>query len=175
MPATQQGKIHLSLVDDQGVRATLELFTLVDPTKTIANFIADVNAIGALILPLVDGGWVRWEASVLPALPTGASATPTPDADAEEIGGFTFPQATLPWLYTIALPTLADAVVSGSKINQADSSVTAFQTGIAGPFANGTEVLSRNWEVLGAIRQTFLGVRKHRRSLHSKSLDVINA
>jgi len=85
MAATQQGKIHLSLMDDVGVRASVEFFLMIDPTKTVAQLITDVNTFGLTVLPLVDGGWVRWEIGILPVLPTGALSTPTVDSDAERL------------------------------------------------------------------------------------------
>jgi len=174
MAATQQGKIHLSLMDDVGVRASVEFFLMIDPTKTVAQLITDVNTFGLTVLPLVDGGWVRWEIGILPVLPTGALSTPTVDSDAEEVGGFTYPQTGSSYLYTIALPTLVDGVISGSKIDQSNPNVTAFETACITAGTNGTEIVSREFRVLTAVRQTFLGIRKHRRSLHSKSLDVVN-
>lgn len=168
------GKIHLSLKDDHGVRGNEEFYLAIDNTKTVAQFAADVDQFGALVAALVDGGWVRWEASILPALPAGAGSSPTPDADAEEVGEWSFPQIGSTYLYTIALPTLLDSVVAGSKIDQTNTAVTAFQNIIVSGMTNGTTVLSREFRGLDAVRQTFLGVRKHRKSLRNKSLDIVN-
>lgn len=171
--ATVHGKIHLTLVDDVGVRAATQFFCTFDDTKTLANVGLDVKAIGALILPLVDGGWYRWSFEVLATLPVGASVDPTPDADAEENGNWSASLTGISDLLTFTLPTLSDGVVSGSHINQGNSDVTAFQTGIINAQTNNTQVTDRRGVIPGPIVKTFLSTRKHRKSLLHKSLDIL--
>lgn len=171
--ATVHGKIHLTLVDDVGVRAATQFYCTFDNTKTLAQVSTDVTAIGTLILPLVSGGWYRWSFETLAALPVGASTDPTPDADAEEVGNFSSSLTGTPDLLTFSLPTLADGVVHGSHINQSNSDVTAFQTGIVNAQANGTQVTDRRYTLPGVIVKTFLSTRKHRKSLLHKSLDIL--
>lgn len=171
--ATVKGKIHLTLVDDVGVRAATQFYCTFDNTKTLALVDADVQAIGALILPLVDGGWYRWSFEVNATLPAGASVDPTPDADAEETGNWSVGLSGVSDLLTLSLPTLADAVVSGSHINQGLSAVTTFQTGIVNGQTNGTQVTDRRFVIPTTVKKTFLSTRKHRKSLLHKSLDIL--
>jgi hypothetical protein len=169
--ATQHGAISWTLTDEKGIRSATDYIVSLDDTKTLANLIADVQAIQALLAPLSLGGWVRQELRLNVPNAEAASATPGDDADAGQIGAWTWGQAGNPYGYTTIVPVLSDAVIVAGKINPANASVIAYQTGLAAAFTNGTRVVNRGYANLTGPRRTFLADRKHRRQLHARSVN----
>lgn len=171
MAIDTRAKIHTTLVDDAGVRAAFETFCMIDSTKTIANVMSDILLWGTTVAAISDAGWYRCELGIqlLPtASLTGVAGT---DSDVSSAGVWDMSNASDPWVYGYAIPSISDANLTNGRITR-NAAVTALNALLVTTLPQNTQFTNRSWVRLNAVVRTFSATRKHRRSLHQKTVDT---
>jgi hypothetical protein len=165
--AAGQGRIQLTMVDGQGLRTSLEIPVDYDDGQTGAQMFAAVQSLAAAVDAISGCQIIRGSFTVVNEALTGLTHT-TPDADSrvQEIGGFTYENASNPSLYTVAVPGLLDSKLTSDhrSINTADTAIAAFNTLMLGAVLGG-HYANRAYNDFSARFKTFLADRKHRKRL----------
>jgi hypothetical protein len=171
MAFTQQSQFSFTILDQLGVEATMRIYVLADPTKTIANLASDWQTWAGLI-DLIVGGQILHGTARLMLLPTGDEKTsPAAGSRVEQTGNFTFPNASNSRLFGEAVPSISDSVIVSGRIDLTDTNVSSFYTAMSTATAN-TEPTNNQFLVLDALHSAFLSFRKRRRSLDRVSYEV---
>jgi hypothetical protein len=171
MAYTQEAHFTFTVLDELGTKASMVIYALADPTKTIANLAADWETWAGLI-DLIIGGQILGGRAELVTVPSGAEkSSPAAGSRVEQTGVFDFPVTTTGKVFGEAVVSLADSVIVGGQIDLTDTNVTNFYTAIATPTAN-TSPTNNTYQDLGALRDAFISFRKHRRQLSRSSRDL---
>lgn len=166
MAYTMPGRLVFALQDSTGVRSSLSVPVLLDPTKTGTQLAAAVNTQAGLLDAVTAAKILRVEVVIeAPLTITPKSPSPIPGWLMENTGNVDYPYGSPPLLYDSIIPGVQSAVLvtSGKEIDETN---TAFLAYIA-PF----ETAPPEWEATtnariafsGAHTDTFVSFRKHRR------------
>jgi len=173
MAYTQQAHFSFTVQDGLGTKASMIIYALLDPTKTVANLVTDIQAWASLIEPII-GGKILLGDAVVSVTPT-VDQTGRPDADSrvEQTGVFNFANGSTSRRFGEAVPSLSDGVIVGGTINLADTDVAAFVTAMGA--ASGTaasQPTNNSFQDLTALVDAFLSFRKRRKQLLRSSFEV---
>jgi len=172
MAYTQALQLSFSLTDGLGTKASTVVYALCDPTKTIANLVTDAQGMATLIAGIVDGKIDEVQARVVLVPSVDQTGKPDPASRVEQTGVFNFPNVTNTRLFGEAIPSLADAVISGGTIDLG-APVSDFTTAMHSASTNAVfEPTSNQFLVLGALHDAFLSFRKRRKSLTRSSYEL---
>lgn len=171
MAFTQQAQFSFRILDELGTKASMVVYALADPTKTIANLAADWETLAALIDAITGGQITGGEAKLITAPSGDEKVAPAAGSRVEQTGVFDYPAGTSGRLFGEAVPSIADAVLSGGAINLSDADVAAFVAAMTTPTAN-TEPVSNMYLDLGALHDAFLSFRKRRKQLTRSSYEL---
>jgi hypothetical protein len=177
MATTQKVRISFSLEDALGTRASMSLYGMLDPTKTIGDLSQAVTDLKAL-LSAVTGAAVR---------EGRASLVNTYDAASAALSASRVEQnALLDYLVTasgrsfgIAVPGLRDAFIVAGHLDMTEDSapdvladaLTGNVVSSVGPVTAGIWT-SNDFLALGALQDTGIAFRTHRRQLGAGSRAV---
>lgn len=175
MAYNQAARLVFALQDSSGVRSSLSVPVLLDPTQTATALAAAWNAQAAL-LDAVTGAKILSGAVVIEPTITFTAKSPDPVAGElmERVGNVDYPYAPLGHVYDSVIPCVDSGILtaSGKEINEA---AAAFMAYIA-PF----ETPPTAWAATnnGFVRfsaghvDSFVSFRKHRRRRHEVSFEV---
>jgi hypothetical protein len=173
MAYTQEAQFSFTLQDELGTTASMTIYSLLDPTKTIANLVTDWQAWATLITAITGAKILHGTSRVVLTPTADQSSKPVAGSRVEQTAVFDFPNASNPRLFGEALPALLDTKISGGSINLADTDVAAFTTAMHS--ASGTaasEPTSNQFLVLQALHDAFLSFRKRRKQLTRSSYEL---
>lgn len=164
MANTQPCQITASLVDSGGVRGSVAIPGLVDPTATVANLQTLVTAAGVLLDCMTDCKITDLAISVS-APTTGTKADPLNAVDVEKTALLTFNNSHDPVrAYGQDIGGVALAILASSKrINDADGDYTAWVAFMTSAGAHFTPT-DPSSETLPSIRTNAVTFRKRRRA-----------
>lgn len=163
MAADTQVRMQFSLQDAAGLRATLEVPIFADGTQTLADATSAWTAQLALLEAITGGKVVGGGVTVVQA----ASATggrPSSDARVQEVGVFDEGVAEDASVFGIAVPTLADAVLTADKtrIDTANAAVIAWRASLLAAVMGGN-FTNRQYQTLTHHTGTLRAFRKYRK------------
>jgi hypothetical protein len=175
MAYTQPARLVFALQDSSGVRTSLSVPVLLDPTKTATQLAAAWNTQAALLDAVTGAKILAGEVVIEPVLTfTAKSPSPVAGELMERTGNVDYPYGTLKKLYDSIIPCVDSGILtaSGKQINEA---ATAFVNYIA-PF----ETPPAEWEATNngfvpfsaAHADSFVSFRKHRRRRHEVSSET---
>jgi hypothetical protein len=159
--ATVHGVLSVQLEDTMGVKASHELLIQISDATTLASVITGAQAYFALLDPLTDAAGVQARFT-LKFASTGLKTGATVENPLGNGGLFTFGAVGTPYRPSILVPSMAEALITNGKIDNADSDVTAWANWIK---ANGTAlgVESRGYQKIDAWLKSKIVTRKHRK------------
>lgn len=166
MAYTLRGRLVFALQDSTGVRTSLNVPVLFDPTQTGTALAAAVNTQAALLDAATGAKILSVEAVITPALTiTPKSPDPIAGRLMENTGNVDYPYGTPQRLYDSIIPAIQSALLtaSGKDIDETNAAFIAY----IAPFETAPTV----WEACtnggqafsGAHSDTFVSFRKHRR------------
>lgn len=171
MAFTQEAQFSYTVQDELGTKASMVIYTLADPTKTLTNLAADWETFAGLIDLIISGQILHGEARLV-LKPSGSEKTaPGTGSRVEQTGAFNFTNSVSPRRFGEAVPSIANAVISGGRIDLADTNVSNFVTAMHTATAN-TEPTNNTFQALNALADAFISFRKRRRQLERSSLEV---
>lgn len=171
MAFTQQTQFSFTIIDQLGTKATMVIYALADPTKTVANLAADWQTWAGLI-DLIVGGQILHGSARLELVPSGSEkSSPASGSRVEQTGVFDMTNASTPRIFGEPLPSLADSVIVGGQIDLTDTNVNNFYTALHTATAN-TEPTNNAFQVLTGLKDAFISFRKRRKQLDRSSLDT---
>lgn len=171
MAFTQKTQYSFRLLDELGTKASMVVYALADPTKTIADLAADWETLAALIDAITSAQITGGKAELV-VVPSGDEKTaPADGSRVEQTAVFDYPDGTSGRLFGEAVPGLADTMILGGAINLSDPDVSAFVAAMTTPTAN-SEVTSNTFQDLGALHDAFLSFRKRRKQLTRSSYEI---
>lgn len=175
MAYTQAARLVFALQDSSGVRSSLSVPVLLDPTRTGTQLAAAWNAQAAL-LDAVTGAKILSGGVVLEPSITFTPKSPTPVAGElmERVGNVDYPYPPLGHVYDSIIPCVDSGVLSasGKVINESAAAFIAyiapFETPPAdwAPTNNGFVRFSANHV------DSFVSFRKHRSRRHELSYET---
>lgn len=171
--ATQHGLLSITIVDDLSVGATHDIFVSLDDTTTLASIISQAQAYWTLVKPLTDGMSTKCSITVN-LTPADFNAAPATGKAVDTTGLFTFAQSGSPYKYSVDIPCIADAIISGSKIDNANSDVTDWVEWWASAHS-GVRGESKYRLLTAGFLQSNIGTRKHRKALSRKSTNPVTS
>lgn len=166
MAYTLPGRLVFALQDSSGVRTSLSVPVLFDPTKTGTQLAAAVNTQAGLLDAVTAAKILRVEAVIEPALTiTPKSPSPIPGRLMENTGNVDYPYGVPQRLYDSVIPAIQAALLTsdGKHIDETNAAFTAY----IAPF----ETAPAEWEATNNSGQSFsaahvdsfVSFRKHRR------------
>jgi hypothetical protein len=166
--AQQDIRVTFNVQDSEGVRAPLTIYMTYDNTQTVAALVTAIEALRVLAKATTDGQIIG--AGVSLELAGEAAPGNFADSDVSQVAVLDFPN-TASRIANVTIPAFADAAIVVGHINLADTGVAAFVTALD---ANSGALLmtDRNWLRTGALKDAFLGTRKHRKSLKRGSFEL---
>lgn len=171
MAKNAPGAMVFSLEDSSGVRASLRVPMLFDPTSTEAA-LATAWLAQATLLDAVTGAQIIHGSVVLgPQALTGLKTAPITGELMERVGNVDYPYAPGNKLYDSIIPCVDSGILvsSGKAINESAAAFTAY----IAPFETAPTawVATNNGYVVfsGAHTDTFVSFRKHRARRHQVS------
>lgn len=171
MAFTQEAQYSFTVQDALGVLATIRVYALLDPTKTVANVATDWQAFASALVGIIDGKILHGSARVELVPSADQSSKPTSGSRVEQTGIFTFPNESNPRLYGEAVASLSDSVISGSHIDLSNSDIVTF-LGVMVPSSPVTSTPTTNqFLVLEDLQSALISFRKRRRSLDRVSYE----
>jgi hypothetical protein len=168
--ATRQGHIGLTVVDGLGTKANTDFYIALDDSKTLANMVADAQALCAAVDATLDAQVTGCRITV-DYQPSGMKANPTSGSRVEQTGLINFSNDTTSRKHAIVLPGLKNSAIVGGKLNLVDTAVAALialikSAGTSGTWAN--FAFQQLVDVLDAI----LSFRKRGKSLRRTSFEL---
>lgn len=166
MAYTLQGRLVFALQDSTGVRTSLSVPVLFDPTQTGTQLAAAVNTQAGLLDAVTAAKILRVEAVIEPAL-TFTAKSPTPIAGRliENTGNVDYPFGVPQRLFDSIIPGIQAAVLTSSG-KQIDETNAAFLAYIA-PFETPPvpwEATTNSYQAFSAAHvDSYISFRKHRR------------
>ena len=177
MAYTQQGAMSFSLQDSGGVRSSLHVPVLIDPTQTVTALAAAWNTQAAL-LDAVTGGKILEGKFVVEIQGTGItftpkSPTPTVGSFLERVGNVDYPSTVDGDLFDSIIPAIATPPLfaSGKDIDESQAVFIAY----IAPFETPVTVwraTNNQFQTLGAHVDSFVSFRKHRKQRNRLSRDI---
>lgn len=118
--------VSYSLVDSEGRRGNVQVY--VPATLTLAEVQTGSDALIALIDAITGAKVDSAQVALSLTLPGGLKAAATEGEDMQKGANFGFDAANTPYRHTIRIPAVAEAIVNGDDINEADEDAAAFIT-----------------------------------------------
>jgi len=168
---TQPARFSFSILDGLGTRASMNVPAMIDPamtvTQAVAAWAANATALDAMIDGQIIGGGVE---IVHAAIGKGA---PTSASRVEQTGVFDFRNATTTHVFGVAVPSLADAVISGGTILLTEDGVVDVWLDILEAAITGGGVYTNAaQQAITALADAFLSFRKRRKQLSRSSREL---
>ena len=173
MAYTQQAHFSFTIQDGLDTKASMIIYALLDPTKTLANLVTDIQAWATLIEPIIDGKILLADAVVSVAPTVDQTGRPDVASRVEQTGVFNMFNGATTRRFGEAVPSLSDGVIVGGTINLADTDVLAFTTALGA--ASGTaasQPTNNSFQDLTTLADAFLSFRKRRKQLLRSSFEV---
>lgn len=175
MAYTLQGRLVFALQDSSGVRTSLSVPVLLDPTRTGTQLAAAVNTQAGLLDAVTAAKILRVEVVIEPAL-TFSAKSPTPIAGRliENTGNVDYPYGIPQRLYDSIIPGIQSAVLlpSGKAIDETNAAFLAYIAPFETPVAD-WEATNNSFQSFSAAHvDSFVSFRKHRRRRHEVSSET---
>jgi len=161
----------LNIIDELGTTATLPVFLEGPDTATLANVSTAINAIASAADPIIGGQIVDSTVTFHPGLPGGIKVTPAAGSRVEQTGLFNWSNSVTPYKFGIDVPSIANGVISGGKIDITDADVEAFIDIFEAAIGVFTAVTG-GYDPLLSLIDVALTFRKHRKQLTRSSREV---
>jgi hypothetical protein len=168
-------RFSASLVDELGTSASTTAYGVVPDTVTLAQILtaqgAWIDALDAVTAGAITGGRVDL---VTPAKATdkGAGAgKPAAGSRVEQTGVINYKNSVNNHRWGEAIPSLADGMISGGKLNLADAAVIAFNALLTGALAGGTYT-NPYLQAISGVKDAILSFRERRRQLQRSSFEL---
>lgn len=172
MAYTAPSRLVFSLQDSSGVRTSLSVPVLLDPTKTVTQLSAAWNTQAALLDAVTGAQIIRGEVVIEPAITfTPAVTKPVAGELMERVGNVDYPYAPLGHLYDSIIPCVDSGILttSGKQINESAAAFIAYIAPFETPPAE-WEATNNGFVALGHPHvDSFVSFRKHRRRRHEVS------
>lgn len=175
MAYTQAARLVFSLVDSSGVRTSLSVPVLLDPTQTGTQLAAAWNAQAALLDAVTGAQIVRGEVVIEPTLTFAAKApSPVPGELMERVGNVDYPYAPLGHVYDSIIPAVDSGILSasGKVINEAAAAFVAYIAPFETPPVAWAATNNGFTRFSAAHVDSFVSFRKHRRRRHEVSSEI---
>lgn len=166
MAYTLPGRLVFALQDSSGVRSSLSVPVLLDPTKTGTQLAAAVNTQAALLDAVTAANILRVEVVIEPALTiTPKSPSPIPGRLMENTGNVDYPFGSPQQIYDSIIPAIQSAVLTtdGKAINETNAAFLAYIAPFETPPAEWEATTNSRLGFTGAHVDSFVSFRKHRR------------
>lgn len=163
--------VSLHIVDGLGVKSTMPLWIVGPDTQTLAQLATAAGMLASDTDNIIGGQIYKITAALDCAIPGDLKATPQSDSRVEETGLFNFSQGVVPYKYGIDVPSILDSVLTGGRIDLANTDVAAWVTLITtaiGAFSPE----STAFHALLALTDALLTFRKHRKQLDRVSKET---
>jgi hypothetical protein len=171
MAFTAETQFSFTLLDQLGTEASVVIYALADPTKTLTNIAADW-ATWAGLLDLITGGQIiRGQVRLVQTPGGGLKGSPASGSRVEQTGVFDLTNASNMRLFGQPVPSISDGVIVGGQIDLTDTNVANFVTALHTATAN-SEPTSNQFLVLSALNDAFLSFRKRRKQLSRSSREL---
>jgi len=171
--ANQLWRFTISLVDDEGVKASTSQYAEIPEGTTGTNLQVTLVDWATAVSNLSDGAVTRLEASLVVDPGTaGLPVTPGGSEEVSEYGEFQWDLIGTDKSWTSGIPALIEAAASGNQMDTTNSFVIAYTTLITGALFTTGFFCSPTGRQISARNATFLGTRKHRKQQHSKSFQL---
>jgi len=178
MAYTLEAQLSFSLVDSGGVRGSLNVPVLLDPTKTGTQLAAAWNTQAALLDAATDCKIIQGEVRIVVK---GAAMTFTPKSPSPVVGSNIERTANVDWA-NVVNGALYDSIIPGAgsfilvpSFQDVDETATPFVNYVA-PFATPPAEWAASNNVTqrlaAAYTDTFVSFRKHRRQRRRRSLET---
>jgi hypothetical protein len=174
MAADTNARIQFSLQDKAGLRSSLSMPAHIDGAQTVTQCKTAWNTQAGL-LDLVTGCKVlSGEVVIVPSITfTPKSPTPEVDCQIERTGNLDMSSTGTVFVYDSIVPGISTHVLNAAlnEINEAQTDMAAYITALSAAILGGN-FSNRAYQPFSSIHDSFLSFRKHRRALHSKSLET---
>lgn len=175
MAYSQAARLVFALQDSSGVRSSLSVPVLLDPTTTVSGLASAWNTQAALLDAVTGAKILSGSVAVEPTITfTPKSPTPVAGELMERVANVDYPYAPLGHVYDSIIPCADSGILtaSGKEVNESAAAFIAY----IGPF----ETPPAAWAATnnGFVRfsaahvDSFVSFRKHRRRRHELSLEV---
>ena len=171
MTESVRSNLSYSVQDELGINATVALYAFLDPSTTVANLVAEYQAT-SLLLDAITGGKLSpgsWTLAIDPD--GGVKGSAVAGSRVEQTGVFDFTDNVIGRVYGEPVAALLDSKIVSGRINDADTDIIAWVTNLLAAITTG-HYTNPNMQHLGAIKDTFISFRKHRRALTRESLST---
>lgn len=182
MAADTVAKVSASVIDAEGIKASVLSHLFIDSAQTVAQIKTAVGS-WAHTVDQVSGAKMealRFELQLQDVLAaqnalfnadpgTGVKVSPAADSEVQEVGIFDFNQAGVPYRYGQGVPALIEALTALGPVNIGDAKVAALVTLLTSA-ALGGHYTGMSTAALTALSRAFRGDRKRRKQLFSKSV-----
>lgn len=159
--ATVNGILGVRLEDTEGVVTSHQLFVQFADTATTATLISAAQAYFLLLDPLTDAAGISAHL-ISNFASTGLKTSATVKNPVGNGGLFTFSAVGTPYKFSALVPSIAEAKLTGGKLNLSDSDVIAYYSWFPAP-PGALVPTTKGYQVLSTFRSFKLSTRKHRR------------
>lgn|ERR1700690_1057134 len=161
----------VKIKDALGVTVSFnDLMVNVPDTVTLAGLQTITDGWTNLVNRLSDGQ-ITLITCKLDMVITGARGTPVAGSEVERTGMFNFDQTTIGAPWPVDIPSLAETLIIGGKIDLTASAITDFITFMLAAHGGGAVVSDSLYTITG-LRDSLLAFRKHRRAESRRSLAI---
>jgi len=161
--ALAHGSAQWRLVDYQGVVVSKVIYFQVDDTKTVAQIVADLTALAALLDGVTDAATAGLATLSIAFAPTGLKTTAVQGNPIGEGGLTTFSQTGVPLAFSDLVPAFKSGlIVSGHIVETSGGPYDLYRADFLAPLTSIT-LTSQQERTLAAFRRNKLVTRKHRR------------
>lgn len=171
MADTQYALFSYSVLDELGIRASMTIPAMIDPTTgTPAAIKTEWLALGAEIDALTGAQITGGSVATVFTPDSGWKATPAAGSRVEQTGLFNFSNSTSKYKFGVDLPAIDNSKLDGNKIDLTDSDVTAFIGSLVGTFTGGRFANTATFALV-ALVDAILSFRKRRKQLSRASFE----
>jgi len=159
--ATVHGVLGVRMEDTEGVVTSHQLFVQFSDTATLATLMTAAQAYFALLDPITDAAGIT--AHLIANFDsTGLKTAATVKNPLGNGGLFTFAATGTPYKFSALVPSIAEAKLTGGKLNITDTDVQDYYGWFVAPPGALTPT-TKGYQVISAFRAFKLSTRKHRR------------
>lgn len=166
--ATQYGVLSYILFDDVGLAVPCDIYVALDDTQTLATILGEFATYAALLDDITDGASNEAHLTLKFAA-TGMKTTPNTGVLVDSTGLFTFSQNDSIYKWSIDIPAIARAVISGSAIDTTPGGPVALWAAWFNSAHSGVRGVSKGKNNLTGFRLSKLTTRSHRKALNRLS------
>ncbi len=174
MADTQQARISFTLEDALGTRASVSFYGLLDPTKLITDLSQAVTDLKTLLAAVTGAAVLEGRATIINAYDAASTALSTSRVEQNALLNYLVTASGRN--YGVAIPGLRDAFIVAGRLDMTEDSapdaladaITGNAVSSVGPVTIGIWT-SNDFLALGALADTGLSFRKHRRQLQRGS------